>query len=227
MRLVFVGGGPLTVMAAKLMIERRHEVVVIESDATRIDELADELDCGFIHGDGSKPAVLTECGPDSTDVLFCLTNDDQDNIIAALVGRSLGFERVVTRIDDPEYEHICIELGLHDTIVRDRAIARLLVELAEGRDPLEASGVIRAGIRFVAVAATEAQVGALDRLDLPKHTRVVLIYRGGRPLLPDAKTAIERGDELVLLTHVDDLDVIGELWPIAAKPRERERAPRT
>lgn len=214
MRVVFVGAGPLTVMTARLMLERRHDVVIIERDAARIEELAEELDCGFIQGDGSKPAILREAGPGETDVLFCLTDDDQDNIIAALVGRSLGFKRVVTRIDDPEYEHICMELGLVDTVVPDRAIARLLVEIAEGRDPLELSSVARGGMRFRGVVAGPEEAGPVEALGLPARTRAVLVYRDGRPLLLDPGTEIKAGDELVLVTHVDDLPALGERWPV-------------
>ncbi len=213
MRVVFVGAGALSVMTARLMIERRHDVVIIDRDAARIEELAEELDCGFINGDGSKPAILREAGPGETDVLFCLTNDDQDNIIAALVGRSMGFKRVVTRIDDPEYEHICMELGLQDTIVPDRAIARLLVELAEGRDPLELTSVARAGVRFLGFVAGKGEAGPVRALDLPARTRAVLLYREGRPVLLDSDTEIKEGDELVLLTHVDDLPALRERWP--------------
>ena len=93
MRVVFIGAGVLSVATARYLLKRGNEVVIIERDKSRIDELSQELDCGFLHGDGSKPALLREADPDHTHTLFCLTNSDQANIIASLVGRSLGFER--------------------------------------------------------------------------------------------------------------------------------------
>jgi len=128
MRAVFIGAGSLAVVTAKLIRERGEEVVIIEQDKERIDALADELDCGFLHGDGSKPAMLREANPEGTDVLFALTGNDQANILASLVGRSLGFKRVVTKIDDYEFEHICKELGLEDVIVPTRTVGRFLAE---------------------------------------------------------------------------------------------------
>ena len=65
-------------------------------------------------------------------MLFCLTGSDQANIISSLVGRSLGFGRVVTKINDPEFEHICIELGLEDMIIPARTVGRHLAEMFEG-----------------------------------------------------------------------------------------------
>ena len=128
MRAVFIGAGSLAMVTAKLIRERGEEVVIIEQDKERIDALADELDCGFLHGDGSKPAMLREANPEGTDVLFALTGNDQANILASLVGRSLGFKRVVTKIDDHEFEHICKELGLEDVIVPTRTVGRFLAE---------------------------------------------------------------------------------------------------
>jgi trk system potassium uptake protein TrkA len=128
MRAVFIGAGALSVAAAKLLRDKGEEVVIIEQDKERIDALTEEIDCGFLHGDGSKPAMLREANPEGTQVLFALTGNDQANILASLVGRSLGFKRVVTKIEDPELEHLCKELGLEDLIVPSRTIGRFLAE---------------------------------------------------------------------------------------------------
>lgn len=208
MRIVIVGAGSLAVMTAKQLLERHSEVIIIERDRERIEELADELDCGYIQGDGSKPAILREANPGASDLLLCLSDDDQDNIIAGLVGKALGFERVSVRIEDPEYEHICMELGLENTIVPDRTIARFLVDLAEGNDPLELSSVVKAGVRFFQFVARAEHEGRAADLPLPDDTRAVVLYRKGDSLPVDPDTDIRCGDEVVLLTHrtrIDDL----------------------
>ena len=126
MKAIFVGASALTIMTVRMLLKRGHEAVIIDAKREKIETLANELDCGFIAGDGSKPAILKEANPGEADILLCLTNDDRSNILASLVGRSLGFKRIVTRIEDPELEHICIELGLEDTIIPARTIGRLL-----------------------------------------------------------------------------------------------------
>lgn len=206
MRAVFIGASTLAIATARLLLARRHEVVVIERERDRIEALADDLQCGYIHGDGSKPAILREADPEHTTVLFCLTGSDQANIIASLVGRSLGFPRVVTKIDDPAFEHICIELGLVDTIIPARAIGRHLADLAEGRDPLELSTMIREEARALSFVASAADAVAVDALPLPSQTRVVCIYRSDQLVVPDAATVLCEGDEVVLITHRDNLD---------------------
>jgi trk system potassium uptake protein TrkA len=205
MRIVIVGAGSLATLTARLLLERRNEVIIIERNRERIEELSEILDCGFIEGGGSKPAILREADPRKSDLLLCLSDNDQDNIIAGLLGKSLGFAKVAVRIEDAEYEHICIELGLTGTMVPDRAIARLLVDLAEDRDPLELSGVMKAGVRFFHFVAREEHEGPLSALELPGKTRVVLLYRDAEYLPADPDRKIRRDDEIVLVTLWDSV----------------------
>ena len=205
MRAVFIGAGVLAVATARYLLKRGHEVVIIERNKEVIQELSLELDCGFLHGDGSKPAILREANPDHTDTLLCLTNSDQANIIASLVGRSLGFKRVVTKIDDPEFEHICLELGLEDTIIPARTVGRHLADMCEGRDPLEISTMIRDEARAYSFVVRTDQAGPLAKFKLPEQTRVVCIYRQERFILPEPDTQLKAEDEVVLLTNRDRL----------------------
>ena len=206
MRIVFIGAGILAVTTARDLVKRGHEVVIIERDRERAEELSHDMDCGFIHGDGSNPAILREADPEHTDTLFCLTNSDQSNIIAGLVGRSLGFRRVVTKIDDPAFEHICLELGLEDTIIPARMMGWHLADMSEGRDPLELSTMIRDDARAYSFVVRDEHAGPLDAFDLPDQTRVICIYREDRLIFPDEDTRLKSEDEVVLLTHRDRLD---------------------
>jgi len=221
MRAVFIGASALSVMTARFLLSRGHEVVVIEKDKEVIDALSAELDCGFLHADGSKPAVLREAGPEHTDVLFCLTGSDQANIISSLVGRSLGFGRVVTKINDPEFEHICIELGLEDTIIPARTVGRHLAEMFEGTNPLEISAMIKAEARVFSFVAREEDARPLAELDLPDKTRVICIYRDEKFLLPEDDDRLKPGDEVVLITHSRHLAALAERW---ATPKQGSNA---
>ncbi len=215
MRAVMIGAGSLTLMTARLLLRHRHEVVIIDDDKSHLDSLATDLESGFLCGDGSKPAILREADPEHTDLLFCLTGNDQTNILASLVGRSLGFKRIVTRIEDPELEHICIELGLENTIIPARTIARYLADLFEGRDPLELSTMIRDEARVFSFVAHEDDTVELGDLKLPEQSRVICIYREDNFILPGADDKIRDGDEVVIITHRKNLPQLQERWNTA------------
>ena len=218
MRTVFVGAGEITLQATEQLLQRGHQVVIIERDRTYIDTLSQEYDCGFLHGDGSTPKVLAEADPANTDILYCLTDNDQNNIIASLVGRSLGFEKVITRIEDPEFEPICRELGLANTIVPSRTISRYLADTVEGIDVLELSSAIKKDARLFDFVARPADEGPIEHLDLPKEARVICYYRSDAFHHANPDDSLRAGDEVVILTHAAQLPELQERWaPLQAE----------
>lgn len=210
MRIVFLGAGELTVETAGLVVERGHEVVIIERDKERISELDENLDCSFLQGDGSKPHILNEVAPEHVDFLFCLGDNDQYNIIAALVGRSLGFGRVVAQIHDAEYQPICRELGLNDIIVPSQTISRYLADMVAGVDFLELSSMIKGEARFMTIDIDEEMAGKVQDLDLPEKARLICYYRESEFHLADAESTLKKGDEAIILTHADQLSRLTE-----------------
>ncbi len=218
MRTVFVGAGALSVATAEVLIRHGHEVVIVEQDRTRIEALSEYLDCGFVNGNGTKPAILREVDPDRTDALLCLTNSDQDNILASLIGRSIGFKRVITKIEDAEYQHICTELGLTDTVVPDESVAHMLVDMLAGNESVELTAFVKGGARFFPFIVRGGDAGPVGELDLPEQTRLVCIYRDNSFLLPEDATRLKDGDEVLVITHEDQVERLRERWGRPSSP---------
>ena len=186
MRAVFIGTTPLSVVTAGILLRRGHEVIVIERDK--------------------------EADPAQTDILYCLTNNDQTNIIASLVGKSLGFRRVITCIDDPEYEHICTELALVDTIIPTRTIGSYLADMSEGHDPLVISTMFRDEARAFSFVVRDRDAVAISDIQLPRETRVVCLYRDDKLILPEMDTVLRVGDEVVLISHRNNMEELARRW---------------
>jgi len=184
--------------------------------------LSEEMDCSFLQGDGSRPDILREVNPERTDFLFCLTDSDQHNVIASLVGRSLSFKRVVTSIGDPQFEVICHELGLKDTIIPSRTISRYLVDLVGGGENVELSTVIKDKARFFTWIAKEEDAIAAKDLKLPAEAKVICYYRDGNFSHADQDTTFRIGDEIVVLTHSKNMPALRERWQ--PEPAQEEPA---
>jgi trk system potassium uptake protein TrkA len=206
MRAIFVGASPLTVMAARRLLKAGHDVVIIEEDKERISTLSETLDCGFIHGDGSRPAVLEELSPGESDMLFCLSSEDQDNILASLVAQTMDFRRVITKIEDPDFQVICTKLGLDDVIVPDRDVGERLADLVEGHDVADLSAAVESGIRFFHFVAREQDAGRIGELDLPDQARVIVITRGEESIIVGDDDVLKQDDRVLVVTHRDDLE---------------------
>ena len=222
MRAVFIGAGKVSVETANALIKNGHEVIIIETVKAKIDELSEEMDCSFLQGDGSQPNLLREVNPAQTDILYCLTDSDQANVIASLIGRSLGFKRVVTSIGDPQFEDICRELGLKDTIIPSRTISRYLVDMVGGGENVELSMVIKDEARFFTLTAKEEDTVAAKDLELPADAKVICYYRDGKFSHADEKTTFRIGDEVVILTHSKNMPALQERWQ--PEPAQEEPA---
>ena len=212
MRVVFVGAGEVSARTAEFLIGKGHEVIIIDKDSERLEALSDHLDCSFLNGDGSNPAILREVSPEKTDVLIGLTDDDQDNLIASLVGRSLGFKRVITSIQNPEFVDICRELDLDHTIIPSRTISRYLADMIQGVDIMELSTVMKDTARFFTFVAAKEDAGVIKNLELPDTAKIVCYYREGRFFLADAETKLKKDDEVVIITDNDTLPELKERW---------------
>ncbi|TGD73410.1 TrkA family potassium uptake protein [Mangrovimicrobium sediminis] len=201
MRIVFVGAGTTAVATARQLISQGHSVIVIERDAARVQELSGELDCGLIHGDGTRPDILREADTSATDVLLCMADMDQENILTSLVGQVENIPHIITKVQDPQFEKVAIALGLENIVVPSRAMARHLVDLIESQDTLEASPVVKGDARVFSFIVTPAQAGPLSALKLPSAARAVCLYREGHMEFVDAEDKLREGDEVVVLTH--------------------------
>jgi trk system potassium uptake protein TrkA len=208
MRVVLIGASSLAVQIAEVLIEHGHQVLIIEKDRAHIEALSQHLDCAFLNGDGSMPDLLREADPTHTDALLCLTSHDQTNIIAGLMARNLGYARVVTVIEDADFEGLCAELGLKETFIPLRKISHQLAELVE--EPAAAPGLDTLFKHDAVLRAVTLEAGeyTLEALQLPEGTRVVGFYRAQALLFPDAQTRFQAGDELLILAREEALKAL-------------------
>ena len=212
MRIVFSGASPLTIITARTLIKQGHEVIIVEVDKEKIDQISDELDCSFLNGDSTKPAVLSQVDPKNSDILFCLTNSDQMNIITSLLGRSMGFKRVITSIENTDLVQLCRELGLEDTIIPVWTMSRHLDNMVRGLDNINLSTLLKEDARFFTFTAREDDAVSVSELGLPRDAKVIFYYRDNEFHFADDDTKLSKGDEIVILTHCRNLPDLNERW---------------
>lgn len=212
MRIVFCGAGPMTVMTARSLIENGHEVIIVDKDKALIDDLAENLDAGFVLGDATKPDIIGQVDPKDCDFLFCLTDSDEANIITALLGRSMGFKRVVPSIEDLGLQQLCRELGLEDTIIPVRTMSQYLENMVRGLDSVELSTVLKGDARLFTFVAGKDEADESGDLELPVDTKVIFFYRNDDLRFVDGKTRFKKDDEIVILTRSEHLPELKERW---------------
>ncbi|WP_191090202.1 potassium channel family protein [Histidinibacterium aquaticum] len=213
MRIVIVGASRFGVATAEQLTGTGHEVVLVDTDGDRLKELSETLDCGFIEGDGSLPTVQRDAFADHADALVLLTNEDDVNILAALVGKSVGFERVVPQIVRRELMSVCEELGLADLITPHATVARSIVRALEDHDDPSLDLRVHKDFDVLGYHVCARHVDqTVGELDLPSNTRIIAVTRGEDDLLVTEETKLKKGDRLIVAVGTDAEDRMDQIF---------------
>ena len=92
-------------------------MLIIEQDAEKCAQIADELGEVVMLGDGCEAATLERAGMARADMVIALTGDDEDNLVACQVAKhKFDVPHTVARINNPKNETIFKKLGIDATI---------------------------------------------------------------------------------------------------------------
>ena len=205
MRMVIVGGGKVGWNLARIMLERRHNVSLIEKDRQRCERLADDLDAAIYRGDGTNVGVLEAAGAQNADVFMTVTGSDQDNLVACQVARDhFHAKKVISRVNDPRNIETFQVLGIGNTACSTEILTKMIEQEADlaHMHLIATLNQGKAGICSMTLPSNTALDGvALKDIDLPGGTRVISLIRRGVRTIPNGSTTLQAGDELVAVSE--------------------------
>lgn len=218
-RIFISGGGGIGRRLAE-SLEKRYSVKVLERSRDRARRIAEDLlNTIVLVGDCADEDLLREENIDQTDVYCALTNDDEANILSAMLAKRLGCPRVVALINRASYAEL-VEGSTIDIAISPQSVtlSALLSHIREGapervyslrRGAAEAiEVVVRGDRRSSRVIGRE-----LDELDLPDSTTIGGIVRGEALLIAHHDVVIEPGDHVILfVTDKRDLPKVIALF---------------
>lgn len=201
MRIVIVGGGKLGYHLATIMLDRKHDVRLIEKNKLRCMRLANELDVEVICGDGTEIETLEDAGTQNADCFIAVTGQDQDNLVASqLAKRQFKAIKVIARANDPRNMDALRILGADIVVSSTEIITNLIeqeVDIAE-MHLLATLNKGRAGICTMTLPPDTALEGVtLKDVDLPESSLVISIVRGDAMTIPNGNTVVHANDEIV------------------------------
>ncbi|MES2353643.1 MAG: Trk system potassium transporter TrkA [Pseudomonadota bacterium] len=102
-RVMIAGGGNIGRRVAACL-QRGHEVKLFEVSRTRAEYLAGELkETLVLCGDATDETLLAQENISEMDMFLSLTNDDENNIMSALMAKRMGCKRVLALINRRAY----------------------------------------------------------------------------------------------------------------------------
>jgi trk system potassium uptake protein TrkA len=203
-RLILAGGGNIGRRLA-LSLEQKYRVKLIESNQTRAREIAERLDMTIVlHGDAADEDLLLEENIENTDVFCAVTNDDEANILSAMLAKRLGAARVMALINRPSYVDL-VQSGIIDIAIspQQATIGTLLTHVRRG-DVAQVHSLRRGAAEAIEAVAhgdrsSSKVVGrAIEEIKLPKGATIGAVVRGETVLIAHHDTMIESDDHVIL-----------------------------
>jgi trk system potassium uptake protein TrkA len=203
LRVIVVGIGDIGhELARDLTRDGRHQVVLIDTDESRCEELSRELDALVLEGDGTNPELLQKALVEEADALVASTSSDALNTVVAMLAKRFGVEKIIVKLKDLGLRAACQEIGVARIIAPSFSAAAEILAALHGFGRPDLSLVARGGMRFAELEAKGVE-GTLSELGLPDGALVLTVVHGEEVLLARGKTKVEQGDSLLLLVEDD------------------------
>ncbi|MGH2758678.1 MAG: Trk system potassium transporter TrkA, partial [Actinomycetota bacterium] len=98
MHVIVCGAGEVGLHIADRLRREGHDVALIDKSAQRISEAEERTDVQTVVGRGTSPSVLDEAGLNKAEIFVAVTNDDEVNLVCALIAKQAGVETTIVRL---------------------------------------------------------------------------------------------------------------------------------
>ena len=219
MYLIIVGAGDIGLPLIDVATRSGNDVVVIEHDAQKADEVAGEYDCLVLNADATVKETLEDAGADRADGIISTTEHDATNIMISLLAKEFEIPAILSVVHNTEHMDLFRRIGVNtmenpQQLIAEhlyRAVARpAIVDYMRIGDEAE---VFEITVTEEAPVAGKTLTEAAESDLIPRDVLVVAVERNGHspPITPRGSTRIEPGD---LLTVYSGFGAVPELTDI-------------
>lgn len=213
MYILVVGGGKVGYYLAKQLVSEGHEVLVIEKDAKKCEQIAEELGSIVLRGDGCEASTLADAGTGRADMVIAVTGDDEDNLIVCQVAKRLfHVGRTLARINNPKNETIFRKLGIDFTISSTNVILEHIEHELPSHPLIRLFNLKNVGLDIVEIkiGPDSPVVGkSLREITLPRDCRLALVInRQLGAIIPTGDTVLSPHDEILAVAKPEAEDAL-------------------
>ena len=209
-RVMIAGGGNIGLRLARAL-ESDYQVKVLENNKQRSAFLANQLQSALVlQGDATDEDLLEAENIAEMDLFLSLTNDDENNIMSALLAKRMGARRVVALINRRAYADL-VQGGQIDIALSpaQATIGKLLQHIRRG--DVAAVHSLRRGAAEALELVAHGDEGnckvigrKIEDIELPPGTTIAAIVREREPSHPgkvDQMPAGQRATQVIVAHH--------------------------
>jgi trk system potassium uptake protein TrkA len=214
-RVIILGGTGQSVWLCRAMKDTGFSIRLFEPDAARAEELAEKLPwVTVLRADAINTDALRDERVDQADAFIALTDDDEQNILAAARAKSMGCPTAIAVLQRGTYLHLLDYVGIDRAFSpRVTAVNEVLRLIESG--PVRELAVLSEGVLHVYEVRVTRQASAL--IDHP--------LRSIRFPTPLVVAAIQRGEDTVFVPGADSHIRAGDTMIVIGPPELRKKMP--
>lgn len=211
MKIIILGAGQVGSSVAANLVSEANDITVIDVNPVCLQALNERYDLRTIVGVASHPSVLVNAGAKDADMIIAVTNSDEINMIACQVAYTLFHTPTkIARVRNNEYLNNTAlfsqeALPIDVLISPEQIVTEYIERLIDYPGALQVLDFAGGKAQMVAVSAFHngplagKKIGDLGDGLPDLELRITAIFRTGRSIVPDGKTAIETNDEVFFI----------------------------
>ena len=214
MYIVITGGGMVGGGLVRMLLDNKHDVVLIEQDKEICDKLYAETGVVAINASATSIEALNEAGITKADVLVAATGQDADNLACAILAKSFEVPQIIVRMRDPAYKNAYIVAGVHSIVrMTDLMVAQIMMDIENPQvRRITSIGGGKADI-FLVIVPEHAKIAGKSIQDIvgsrhfPSQCVFIAVYNQQTEefSIPRGQQVINEGDELFLISIADHI----------------------
>ena len=219
--ILIIGAGNIGLDLAKILEENENSprIKIIEKNSERAEFIANELNEAIvIKGDGLDENLLKEINIEEIDTVLSLTDDDEVNIMSALLSKKKGIKRTISIANSSNYALLQSSLKLDDIVdPRMTTVSTILKHVHKGK--IESVYTLDNGdyevIEAKILESSELLNISLTKANIPDGIKIGLIVRNKLVLVPKKDTVFSLNDKVILLSSRENLPKVEGLFKIS------------
>jgi trk system potassium uptake protein TrkA len=113
MYIIIVGAGDIGTPLIEIATKSGNEVVVVERDAQKADEIASEHDCLVLNDDATTKETLRDAGAERADAIISTTDQDATNVMVCLLAKEFEIPAITSVVHSAEHMNLFRQIGVN------------------------------------------------------------------------------------------------------------------
>lgn len=214
-KIIIAGGGRIGKRLAETLAPHYY-IKLIERDPARCHDIAESLSGVMVlRGDSADADMLIEEGIEDVDFFCAVTNDDEANIVSAMLAKRLGVDHVLSIVNRSSYVDVAEGSSVDIVVSPAHVMIGAILTHIRRADVVAVHQFRRGAAEAIEVSVhgdtqTSRVIGRrVGELPLPEGVVVGVVSRGGKAMIARDETVLESEDRVVLF--LSDKRVIGEV----------------